>query len=51
MNFILDSATRKVEENQEGLKMSMMHTLLFSADNVNLMGGVINTTKKSKQGS
>ena len=31
--------------------MHVMHILAFYAHNANLMGGVINTTKKIKQGS
>jgi hypothetical protein len=49
LSELLDSATRKVEEHQEGLK-NVTHILLFYAVNVNLKGGVINTTKKNKHG-
>jgi len=42
LSKLLDSATTKVEEHQEGLT-NVMHILLFCADNVNLKGGVLNT--------
>jgi hypothetical protein len=37
-NFALDSAIRKVQENQVGLKLNRTHQLLAYADDVNLLG-------------
>jgi 1-acyl-sn-glycerol-3-phosphate acyltransferase len=36
--FVLECAIRKVEVNQEGLKLNGTHQLLFIANHVNLLG-------------
>jgi hypothetical protein len=48
-NCALEYAIRKVQANQEGLKLNSMHRLLVYADVVNMFGGSVRTINKSME--
>jgi hypothetical protein len=47
--FVSEYAIRKVQENQEGLKLNRTHQLLAYADDVNLLGDNIVTINRNIQ--
>jgi hypothetical protein len=50
-NFSLDSAIRRVQENEAGLELNGTHQLLVYADGANLLGDSVNTVKENEKQS
>jgi len=48
-NFTLEYAIRRVQVNQDGLKLNGTHQLLASSDYVNILGGNIHTLKENAE--
>jgi len=48
-NFALDCLIRRVQVNQDGLKLSGTQQLLAYADDVNILGGSVDTVKKNAE--
>jgi hypothetical protein len=49
-NFALYYTIRRVQVNQDGLKLNGTHQLLVYADDVNVLGGRVQTVKENTQG-
>jgi hypothetical protein len=47
--FALEYAIRRVQANQESLKLNDTHRLLVYADDVNILGGSIQSVKKNTE--
>ena len=48
-NFALNYAIRRVQVNQDGLKLNGTHQLLAYADDVNILAGSIHTVKENAE--
>ena len=48
-NFALEYAIRRVQVNQDGLKINGTHQLLAYADDVNILGGSLHTLKENAE--
>ena len=48
-NFALQYAIRRVQVNQDSLKLNGTHQLLAYADDVNILGGSIHTVKENAE--
>jgi hypothetical protein len=49
LKFSLECTIRRVQANQEGLKLNDTHPLQFYADDFNVLGGKIHTMKENKE--
>jgi hypothetical protein len=47
--FALEYAIRRVQVNQDGLKLEGAHQLLAYADDINILGGSVRTIKKNTE--
>ena len=48
-NFALEYVIRRVQVIQDGLKLNGTHQLLVYADDVNILGGSVNTVKENAE--
>ena len=49
LHFALEYAIRRVQVNQDGLKLNGAHQLLAYTDGVNILGGSVHTVKKNAE--
>ena len=47
--LLLEYAIRRVQVNQDGLKLNGAHQLMAYADDVNILGGSIHTLKENEE--
>jgi len=48
-NFALEYAIRRVQLNQDGLKLNGTHQLLAYTDDVNILGGSMHSVKENAE--
>jgi len=48
-NFALEYAIRRVQMNQDGLKLNGTHQLLADANDVNILGGSVHMVKENAE--
>jgi len=48
-NSALEYAIRRVQANKDGLKLNGTHQLLAYADDINILGGSVDTVKKNEE--
>ena len=48
-NFALENTIRRIQVNQDGLKLNGIHQLLAYANDVNILGGSIHTLKENAE--
>ena len=48
-NFALEYTIKKVQVNQDGLKLNGTHQLLVYSDGVNISGGSVHTIEKREE--
>jgi hypothetical protein len=48
-NLALEYAIKRVQVNQDGLKLNDIHQLLAYADGVNILGGSVHTVKENAE--
>jgi hypothetical protein len=49
LNIVVEYAIRRVQVNQDGLKLNGTHQLLVYADDVDILGGSLYTIKKAQK--
>ena len=49
LHFVLEYAIRRVQVNQDGMKLSGTHQLLVYADDVNIFGGSVHNIREKAE--